>query len=88
MRFPAVVLLEIFGGLLPMSAVMHALNLVPTATYFWEVAEEAVHVAATNFPEAHSLGDVTKCDEAQLDELMTRHPESIFLWLADRHAWT
>ena len=60
-----VVLLEVFGGLLPLSAVFQAIGLEPICSYFWEISDVAIHVALSSFPNAISMVDPTVCNEEQ-----------------------
>ena len=73
-----VVLIELFAGILPATAALHALQ-IRTATYFSEVTSDPIEIAAKHWPAAIPLGDVLSLSDATLREIVDKHPGALIL---------
>ena len=75
------VLLEFFGGLLPLTLAASRSGRAAT-TYYWEVDADALAVAHSNFPSAFSMGDVTGFSREVAARIVEDHPGAIFVLAA------
>ena len=70
MRVPApltvfidLVLVEVFGGLLPLGNSAACMNFQLAAHFYFEIDKDAITVASTHFLQAVNLGNVEKWDD-------------------------
>ena len=68
-----VVFIEIFSGILPLSAAAEAMRLYPEATYYIELCPNALAVAQCNFPSAVHLGATYDVDDNIISKIVSRH---------------
>ena len=74
-----VVVIELFGGLMPATAALRKLNL-STITYFSEIANDPLEIAAKHWPEAIPLGDIRFLTKDVLQGIVQQHTGALF-WL-------
>ena len=74
-----VVVIELFGGLLPATAALQKHG-IQTVSYFLEVANDPLEVAATRWPSAIALGDIRLLSEKTLDDIVSKHTGALF-WI-------
>ena len=74
-----IVLVEVFGGVLPFSLQAQQCKVGLVATYSFEVGLDANTVADTHFPHAINLGSVNAWHESLAREVLSRHPDAKWL---------
>ena len=74
-----VVVIELFGGLMPATAALRKLNL-STIMYFSEIANDPLEIAAKHWPEAIPLGDIRFLTKDVLQGIVQQHTGALF-WL-------
>ena len=73
------VIIELFSGIMIGSTACSQLGLHIVATFYSEIQADAMRVAATLFPEAVSLGDISFITAEVVDKIVNLHPNSVFL---------
>ena len=76
---PLVVIIELFGGLLPATAALHMCG-IPAITYYSEIASDPLEIAATHWPSAKPLGDIRFLNMDVLRHIVQQHTGALF-WL-------
>jgi hypothetical protein len=76
---PRVVVIELFGGILPATAGLK-LSGISAKTYFSEIANDPLDLASAHWPEAEPLGDMQFLDLSRFDKVVADHPNSL-IWL-------
>ena len=76
---PQVLILKLFGGLLPASMALKSLD-IPAKTFFSEVANDPLEIASAIMPEATPLGDVRSLKMEDL-AMMAKSCPCALVWL-------
>jgi hypothetical protein len=76
---PQVLILDLFGGLLPASMALKSLD-IPAKTFFSEVANDPLEIASATMPEATPLGDVRSLKMEDL-AMMVKSCPCALVWL-------
>ena len=72
------VIVELFGGIMPVSTAARELGMDVEACYFSEVDPDAILVATTIHPEARGLGDINVITAAVVADVLHAHPDAYF----------
>jgi hypothetical protein len=70
------ILLELFGGILPVAVVAQMLQCDPIAHFFSEIDPDALTVASDRWPDAINLGDINEITSNTLLRLTEKFPEA------------
>ena len=76
---PKVIVIEIFGGILPATVALHKCGLSPV-TFFSEIANDPIEVAKAHWPEAISIGDMRTLNMEWIDGVVSTCPDAL-IWL-------
>ena len=73
------VVIELFGGILPATAALHQCN-ISTISYFSEIASDPIEIASAHWPEATQIGDVRQLKKEWLDTVVAENPDAL-IWI-------
>ena len=78
-RSPQVVVIELFGGILPVTAALKKCG-ISALSFFSEIASDPIEVATAHWPEAIQIGDVRCLKLEWMDKVVADNPDSL-IWL-------
>ena len=81
-RHNAVVVIELYSGILPGARAVGRLGLQITAKYFCKVDDDSTLVAMHQHPDASNLGSIEALSKEKIIALTIAHPKELFIVLA------
>ena len=75
---PKIIVVELFGGIMPASLALHQCGLKPVSLYS-EIADDPLEIISSHWPEAISIGDMRTLELGWVEDMVKQCPEAL-IW--------